>query len=44
MKKSLLLLGLLVAIAFISACKTHERCAAYGKYGNVQIKNQNLRA
>ncbi len=38
MKKIVLVVSLLAIVALISACKTHERCAAYGKYGSIEIK------
>lgn len=39
MKKLVLVVCLLSIIALVSACKTHERCAAYGKYGSVEVKS-----
>lgn len=39
MKKVVLVISLLAIVALMSACKTHERCAAYGKYGSIEVKS-----
>jgi hypothetical protein len=44
MKKIFIVVVLLSVVAMVSACKTHERCAAYGKYGSLQLKNTLVKA
>jgi hypothetical protein len=44
MKKIFIVVSLLAVVALMSACKTHERCAAYGKYGSLQVSTNNNKA
>ncbi len=44
MKKMVLVVSLMAIVALMSACKTHERCAAYGKYGSIILKTNTVKA